>query len=214
MGKNSITSDSNHIAVLTSHVEELSKKIETLKNRNFLLLGENLMLKDANEFPRLCKEQNRRDLFRNAIVERTEAVEKLIGHVGSCFPFRPETVEYQVKRLFGDKAFCSGELCPCFRFCSVVAAKGPVTSLKRKGTVSVDSTRKNTVHFSRTVHKGRIELTSPIYGTLNFSGSDWKEASKKIRDHFKASPIEGLTDSAIAGFTHKGADNKLAAAFG
>ena len=78
---------------------------------------------------------------------------------------------------------------------------------------SSHSGRKNTVKFKKTVESGVIILTDESGKWRRFTGSNWEQATKKIREHFKANPIEGLTDSAVAGYTHKGNASKGYPAF-
>ena len=118
-----------------------------------------------------------------------------------CLPFKDAV---QVKAVYGSRA-CQ-ESCGCRSTCQSICSALP--NIKRFTSGAGNSGRQNIVHFVKTVSKGRIDLVSKDYGKLSFSGVDYPAACKKIRDHFKTNPITGLTESAIAGFTHKGSAEK------
>jgi hypothetical protein len=123
----------------------------------------------------------------------------------------PITSDARFKTVFNSE-ICNQETCyfsdTCNQLNGIIRKKGN----GRKSSGVKSSGVKNTAKIKRTVSTGNINLKGNGIDQ-DFSGNDWKSATKKIRDYFKENPISGLTTSAIAGFTHKGKDQKYEKAF-
>ena len=95
--------------------------------------------------------------------------------------------------------------CPIRRTCD---ALNSLTNKKTRKGNGVHSGKVNSVSIKRSVSRGIITLSFPNQSVQGFKGDNWAKATKKIREYFKSNPIEGLTTSAVAGFTHKGKGDK------
>lgn len=194
---------------LNSVIDRLEFDLE-LETRKRILLEQANITRNRNNSAIIERKLSSIQASKKAKIERSKMVlaqerafVALSASDSRCLPFKDAV---QVKAVYGSKA-CQMEACACVANCKAVCSALPNVKRFTTGT-GTNSGRQNAVHFVKTVSKGRIDLESKDHGKLTFSGADYSVACKKIRDHFKANPIAGLTDSAIAGFTHKGAAEK------
>jgi len=187
----------------------ITVKTETMADRKLRILAE------LNEIETI--EQN--DAKQQAIVDTQARVNRLLldldnQRLACALPIKSVA---HVKRIFAHTdATCI--MCGFFDTCQEIISLTVKSNIKKTGQVIRKANREragrvNTVSFKRTISRGMITLTPETGNALTFKGVNWQAATKQIRDHFKTANIDGLTTSAIAGFTHKGAGNKLECIF-
>lgn len=121
----------------------------------------------------------------------------------------PITNRARFKVCYKSKGLCSIDQCFFAETCAEIAGLMRMKKGRKRSSVlqnPVEKGRnKNTVKYEREISKGMIILTRKDTGEVRtFTAENWKKCTKQIREHFRHNPVVGLTDSAIAGFTHKG----------
>ena len=144
--------------------------------------------------------------IRNEIAKKIELKERLFISLKN----QPTVCRMPLNSDARFKVVYQSEICnkdQCFfaNTCEEIAALNGKKG-KRKSITGTQG-KVNKVYYKREVSNGVITLAKGN-DVLTFTDSNWASCTKQIREYFKVNAIEGLTTSAIAGFTHKGKGNK------